>query len=554
MAPGADAGGRSGAAGGLVDLRDETPSPRSVSAWSMHVGSEVDPVRLRAELTLGDLPACIGRAAAEAGPRPAVTIEEDSITHGELDRRAARVAGWLNRRGVGIGDRVVLCAQNSVALVVAHLGIMRAGGVTTLAGPTLTERELRDVAETSGAIGAFGSGEATGRLRALAADTTLGWVVSLDEEAGGPRLEETVEAGPDAPVAELDGGQLAILAFTSGTTGKPKGAPLTHANLLSSVRGVMLAWRWRADDVLVHTLPLHHLHGLTGLHATLLSGSRAHIHASMDSAWLARTVASERASVLFAVPAVYDRLLSWEGAGDVDFSPLRLATSGSAPLSPVDWERARETLDTEPLERFGTTESGLDVSNPYDGPRIPGSVGMPLPGVEIAIVDDRGEPLADGSEGEILARGPQVFHGYWRDDRASAESFRAGGWFRTGDVGRVDPSDARLWITGRLKELIITGGMNVYPREVEHVLEAHPSVARAAVVGVPSPRWGEEVVAFVVPAGAGGIDEHEIRSHARELLAPYKCPKAVHSTDELPVNAVGKVQRAELVELGRRLR
>jgi malonyl-CoA/methylmalonyl-CoA synthetase len=215
------------------------------------------------------------------------------------------------------------------------------------------------------------------------------------------------------------------------------------------------------------------------------------------------------------------------------------------------WAAAAALTGTEPLERYGTTESGLDVSNPYEGPRKPGAVGIPLPGVEMRVVDSEGGELDDGADGEVVVRGPQVLAGYWRDRRASQESFFEGGWFRTGDVGCVDPGDGYLAITGRIKELIISGGMNVYPREVELVLERHPAVERAAVVGVPSQRWGEEVVAFVVPAESR-VDSQEIRDHARELLAPYKSPKVVLEVGTLPFDGFGKLRRTELVEMAKK--
>jgi malonyl-CoA/methylmalonyl-CoA synthetase len=276
------------------------------------------------------------------------------------------------------------------------------------------------------------------------------------------------------------------------------------------------------------------------------------IQPGLDPAVLCETIATERATVLFAVPAVYERLLAWGAGAPADFASLRLATSGSAPLSPALWERASALIGAEPLERYGTTESGLDVSNPYDGPRLPGSVGTPLPGIEVAITDTEGARLASGADGEVLVRGPQVFGGYWQNERATVDAFRGGGWFRTGDIGRVDPDNGYLSITGRIKELIITGGLNVYPREVELALEQHPAVERAAVVGLPSDRWGEEVVAYVVGAAGRALDADEIRAHARALLAPYKCPKTVREAEELPVNTLGKVLRSELVAQARR--
>jgi malonyl-CoA/methylmalonyl-CoA synthetase len=533
-------------------LAEAAPGPSAVRAWAEHVGDEINPDALRLDLSQGDLPSAFHRIAVEAGDRRALTIGERSISYRDLDRNAGTLAAWLRARGAQPGDRVVLCGSNSIEFVIAHLGVLRTGAVDTLAGSTLTERELRHVVTHSGAVGGFASGDAVGRLEALAADTAMAWVVSLEPDAGAQGLEGALNVRGTLRPGGLENRRPAILGYTSGTTGNPKGAPLSHANVLSSVRGVMWAWRWREDDLLVHSLPLTHAHGLTGLHATLLSGARAVIQPSLDPATLCETIAAERATVLFAVPAVYERLLAWGEGAPQDFASLRLATSGSAPLSPRLWERARELVGAEPLERYGTTESGLDVSNPYDGARLPGSVGTPLPGIEVAITDADGLPLADGGDGEVLVRGPQVFAGYWQDERATVDSFRPGDWFRTGDIGRVDPQNGYLEITGRIKELIITGGLNVYPREVELALEQHPAVERAAVVGIPSDRWGEEVVAFVVGAGGTEVDPDEIRAHARGLLAPYKCPKTVREAEELPVNTLGKVLRPELVAQARR--
>jgi malonyl-CoA/methylmalonyl-CoA synthetase len=331
----------------------------------------------------------------------------------------------------------------------------------------------------------------------------------------------------------------AMLAYTSGTTGAPKGVPLTHANVLASTRGVVKAWRWTADDVLVHALPLSHQHGLSGVHLSLLCGSSAVVFSGFDPAALTGAIREHRATVLFAVPAMYERLHAWDGIGDADLSSLRLAVSGSAPLPAALAERVAEWLGQPPLERYGSTEAGLDVSNVSDGPRRPGRVGWALPGIEVRL---------DGEDGEILVRGPQVFDGYWNRPEATAEALTADGWFRTGDLGRLDDDDASLEITGRSKELIISGGLNVYPREVEAALEDHPAVAQVAVAGVPSERWGEEVVAFVVPAG--DLDGDALIAHCRERLSAYKCPKRVVALDELPVNRMGKVQRDALAEMG----
>jgi malonyl-CoA/methylmalonyl-CoA synthetase len=329
-----------------------------------------------------------------------------------------------------------------------------------------------------------------------------------------------------------------MLAYTSGTTGAPKGVPLTHANVLASTRGVEKAWRWTADDVLVHALPLSHQHGLSGVHLSVLTGSRAVILGRFEPAALCAAIAEHRATVLFAVPAMYERLDAWDGIGDADLSSLRVAICGSAPLSDALAARIERRLGRLPLERYGSTEAGLNVSNAYDGPRRAGRVGWALPGIELRL---------DGDDGEILVRGPQVFEGYWRRPEATAEALTEDGWFRTGDLGRLDPEDGSLEITGRSKELIISGGLNVYPREVEAALEDHPAVAAVAVAGVPSERWGEEVVAFVVPAG--DIDADGLIAHCRERLSAYKCPKRVVALDELPVNRMGKVRRDALAAM-----
>jgi malonyl-CoA/methylmalonyl-CoA synthetase len=493
------------------------PAP---AAWERHAGRPVDP----AELGAGNLPRAFHEIAVEAGEKRALTIEDESIGYRELDERAARLGAWLRARGVEPGDRVLLAGPSSVGLAAAYLGILRAEAVVVLADARASERELEHLVRDADAVAAFASGEALERLERI----TRAYSLEAEPPAGA-RL-----APPDH-----DGSRVAVLGYTSGTTGAPKGAALSHSNLLASVRGVMLGWRWREDDVLVHALPLSHQHGLTGLQATLLAGSRAVLHASLDPARLAEAIARDRATVLFSVPAIYERLLAWDG--QADFSSLRLATSGSAPLSTALFHRVADLLGQEPLERYGTTETGLDVSNPYDGPRKPGSVGLPLPGIEVALAEN----------GEILLRGPQVFSGYWRNDDATAASFAPGGWFRTGDVGAIDPDDGYLSITGRLKELIISGGLNVYPREVEVVLEEHPSVERAAVVGLPSERWGEEVVALVVPAG--GFDEEELAAHARAALAPHKRPKAILAVESLPVTSLGKLRRGALRELAERV-
>jgi malonyl-CoA/methylmalonyl-CoA synthetase len=515
----------------------------SRAAWERHLGGR-PPEDVRTLADAGLIESM--DAVAERWPdRPALSIAGRDATHGEIAVLTSRVARWLHAQGVGIDAVVLVCGHNSLPMVVAYLGAVRAGASVVLANPQLTKPELAHLLADSGAVVAFADHGTRGALQELRGSTDLRAVVDLDAAAGNGQAYEDLIAGAgdeiltaprptDAPV---------ILAYTSGTTGTPKAVPLTNRNLLSSVRAVMLAWDWSDADVLVHALPVYHQHGLGGVHIALLSGSRTVVLERFDPRDLCDTVAREGATVLFAVPTIYERLLEWEGIRTADLRSLRLVVSGSAALSPQLAERAAGVFGELPLERYGTTESGLNVSNPLAGPRRVGAVGLPLPGIELAIAGEDGAPVEPGTAGEVVLRGPQIFGGY--RGSAAPDAFYPGGWFRTGDVGVVDADDGYLSIVGRSKELIITGGMNVYPREVELALELEPSIAAAAAVGVPSRRWGEEVVALVVAADGVAIDPPGVLAAARTRLAPYKCPKRLIVVDQLPRNVLGKVVRRE---------
>lgn len=538
-------------------LEDPRPSGRARHGWRIHLhgASPSHPGGVEHLLGGRSLPGAFQATARREPNRPALTIAGESATHGELDSRAARVGAWLRDRGVRAGEAVVISGHSSIGMVTAYLGVLRAGAIAVLANPTMTEPELAHLLGDSRAVAAIAGGAALDRLAALRVDGAGSVRLLVDVDGDGDadaRLQEAVQFVGSLPVGESDPATTALLAYTSGTTGVPKAVALSHGNLLASIKAAMLAWSWRPDDVLVHALPLFHQHGLGGVHASLLSGSRTVVLDRFDAARLWSTMREERGSVLFAVPAMYERLADWaesSGRERRELADLRLAVSGSAPLSSGLAERVGGVLGQVPLERYGTTESGLNVSNPYDGPRRPGTVGLPLPGVELAIVDGDGVPLPDGEEGEIVIRGPQVFARYRGQPEATVAAFLPGRWFRTGDLGRIDPADGYLSIIGRLKELIITGGMNVYPKEVEFALELQPGVSQAAVVGVPSRRWGEEVVAVVVPSDAESFDPDRILVGVRQRLSPYKCPKRIVAVGALPRNTMGKLVRRELVDV-----
>ncbi len=434
----------------------------------------------------------------------------------ELEERSRRVAARLRGAGLAPGDRVVVSAAASAALVVAHVGALRAGLVVVPVNAAYTRTEVA----------------------ALAADACPRAAVVDDPERGRWLGEDVVVVDPavdlpDGPEDGLDAAgpdDAAVLIYTSGTTGRPKGAPLTHANLLAGAAAVGLAWRWAPEDRLLLTLPLFHVHGLgVGLHGTLTAGASAVLRPGFDAADVAARAGD--ATLFFGVPAIYQRLVASGHAPAL--RGLRLCVSGSAPLPPSLAAAVAAATGEVPLERYGMTETMMLTSNPYAGERRAGTVGLPLPGVDVRLAGD----------GEIQVRGPNVIAGYWRRPDADADAFTADGWFRTGDLGEHDDA-GYLRIAGRSKDLIITGGFNVHPREVEEALLTHPGVREVAVVGRPSEAWGEEVTAVVVAEGAPAAEA--LRAHAAERLAPYKVPKRVEFADALPRNALGKVLRHEL--------
>jgi len=475
---------------------------------------------LRRRLRSGTLPDQLLKPGSEV----VVRFDDRKLTRDQLRAEAERVAGGLATAGVKPGDRVGLYASNSPEWVIAYLGAQRAGACVVPMNPDYHSAEAEHIltdAEPELVI--------ADSPRAVIAKSLGRRVLAIEElpRADPPPMPELVSESP------------AAILYTSGTTGRPKGAVLDHGGLLAQARGAIEAWRWSSSDVLVHALPLFHLHGLgMGLNGTLLSGGRAtfvHFSPAVVVAELTRP-GPERGTMFFGVPSMYQRLCDWLDQNPTDLSHVRVFISGSAPLPPAMFDRCARLLGQPPIERYGITEGGIVVTNPYDGPRQPGRVGYPFPGVEVKL----------GDLDEVLLKGGQVFKGYWRNPTATEEAFTKDGFFRTGDVGEIG-EDGTLAIRGRLKELIISGGFNVYPREVELVLEAHPAVDEVAVAGMPSDAWGEEVTAFVVPSRPSEIDERELIAFARERLAAYKCPRRVVVVDKLPRNAMGKIERSKLV-------
>ena len=431
--------------------------------------------------------------------------------------RTARIAGRLHGAGLRAGDRVLVSGDTSVDFVLAHCAALRLGLVVVPTNSAYTEREidvLLQVAQPRAAI------LERDELRAM---------------MPGDVITTGVDVGlPDAIVPELDAATVddpALLPFTSGTTGVPKGALLSHGNLLASAEAVRRAWVWTPADTLILCLPLFHVHGLgVGIHGAFNAGGAVILQRGFDPE--AVLAAADEATMFFGVPTMYARLASADGLERL--GKLRLCVSGSAPLSAELHERIRAASGQTILERYGMTETLMLTTNPYEGERRAGTVGMPFPGVELRLAQETNE---------IEVRGPNVFAGYLDRPEATAEAFTEDGWFRTGDIGALD-DDGYLSIVGRAKELIITGGYNVYPREDEDVRRLHPAVRDAAVVGTPDDEWGEVVTAFVEADDT--FDADAVAAFAAEQLAPYKKPRVIHRVDALPRNALGKVQRDQL--------
>jgi malonyl-CoA/methylmalonyl-CoA synthetase len=489
--------------------------------WSAHLAPDIE-----ADLSLGDtLPgAWTGRWAADPSAEVLATPAGRSVTAAALEALTAAAAGRYAAAGLSPGDRVIVSAAASVELVVAYVGALRYGLTVIPANIAYTAVELANLAEDSHPL--------------------LAVLDDIDRTPGIPATTPDLAGLPDSQAAvvldRVRPTDPALIVYTSGTTGKPKGAVLSHANLLASAHAVRLAWRWTPEDRLALSLPLFHIHGLgVGLHGTLVTGASLLLVPRFEPAAIAAAIDDGGSTMFFGVPTMYHRLAASPQLGTL--RKLRLAVSGSAPLPAELHDAICEGSGQRILERYGMTETIMLVSNPYEGARRPGTVGLPLPGVSVRLAPH------EGGVAEVEVTGPNVFGGYLDRPEATAEAFTADGWLRTGDLGVLD-DDGYLRISGRAKELIITGGYNVYPREVEEALRTHPGVADVAVAGAPSAEWGETVVAYVVPADAVNVStlERELTEWCAQRLAPYKRPRAWCWIETVPRNALGKVVRHEL--------
>ncbi len=483
-------------------------------------------------------------------------------TCGALLREASLWMAALRGAGIRPGDRVALSLGKATGLVTAHLAILGVGAGVVPLNPALSAVETESVLQQAEAKLAITTASTVNRSpEIITAINGPWWVAARDEDLddipqhtaalasvlAGYRTGAEPHIGPDDAVA--------LLLFTSGTTGQPKGVGLTHHNIGSNLQSLLVeTWQMSAEDRLLHALPPHHLHGLgLGLYGTLYVGNTAILLDRFDPVGVLTALAQHRISVFMGVPTMYHRMTEHmaELAGDLSYASMRVFISGSAPLSPETFRRFEELSGFRIVERYGLTETAINTSNPLDGERRPGTVGLALPGVEVGVFDPHTkQPLSPGETGEVWVRGPNVFTGYWNDPEATATVF-CDDWFRTGDLG-VLSADHYLSINGRMKEIIIVGGTNVTPGEVEAVLEPQAGVRECVVAGVPDVDLGEKVAAFIVPRAnqdAAAL-ESRLRTRAERDLAPYKRPRLYRFLTEIPRNSMGKVERGKLKDLG----
>jgi len=495
--------------------------------------------------------------ASRLPDKPAIVFEGSCHTFGSLDREVERHAAMLRAEGVGAGDCVAIQLPKGMEFLHVHLATLSIGAITLPLNPEYRPEEVAYFLSDSGCSLYVTDGErfrraadalsGRERLRTLLADGAAadGAVPLSDRLARAPLpFRRSYPTEPD---------DVAMICYTSGTTGRSKGAMITHRNLVSNMLALSEAWEWTEDDVLLHVLPLFHVHGLSvAAHGSLYAGSTMIMHRKFDPRRTWEALERERCTLLMAVPTIYRRLMDeWEKlARTPDLRRMRVFISGSAPLSDQLFHRFEQATRLRILERYGMTETGMNSSNPIDPARRKArSVGYPLPGVEVRVVGSDGADVRPGSVGEVWLRGENVFRGYRGMPKTTREAF-TDGWFRSGDLGYRDPEDGgRLFLVGRASELIITGGYNVYPKEVETVLESHRDVKEAAVVGVPDEEFGERVVAVVVPEdGRGSVAPADLLAHCRARMAPYKCPREIKVAADLPRNAMGKLQKKRIVE------
>ena len=490
-----------------------------------------------------NLASLLTESAGRSPDAPAIRLGEVELSYAELDDRSARLATLLREKGIERGDRVGVMLPNVPEFPVAYYGVLRAGGIVVPMNVLLKEREIAFYLEDSGAkllLAWHGFAE---EARAGAADAGAE-LVEVEPAAFAATLEELEPSSGVADTAEND---IAVLLYTSGTTGKPKGAELTHLNL---ARNAEISSRTTcevgAGDIVLGALPLFHSFGQSvGMNASLRVGACLTLVPKFDPGQALTTMERDGVTHFYGVPTMFGALLHHPERERYDTSALRNCITGGASM-PVEVLRGfEEAFGAKVLEGYGLSEtSPVASSNHPDMERKPGSIGTPIEGVEMRVVDENDQPVEQGEVGEIVIRGHNIMKGYWQRPEATAEAMR-GGWFHSGDMARVD-EEGYFYIVDRKKDLIIRGGYNVYPREVEEVLYEHPKIREAAVVGVPHDEWGEEIGAAVVLHEGEELSPEEVSAYVKDRIAAYKYPRVVWFLDDLPKGPTGKILKREI--------
>ena len=480
---------------------------------------------------------------ADSIDAPFLTVPDGPVyTYGQVARRSAAIAAVLAEAGAEPGDRVVVQVDKSADAVALYLACLRAAFVCVPLNTAYTPEEVGFfLGDANPAVFVYKSGRSQ-KLKPVADIADVPATFTLSGKGTGSLAEAAAEIEPMSAVIERGPDDIACMVYTSGTTGRSKGAMLTNRAIASNARALHAIWRWRPGDVLLHALPIFHIHGLfVALHCAMLNASEVIFVPKFDAEQVRSLL--PRATVMMGVPTFYSRLLADPDFGPADCKTIRMFTSGSAPLSETVFHDFIRRTGHTITERYGMTETGIIASNPPEGQRIAGTVGFALPDMEVRIADEKDEPLAPDEIGEVQVRGPHVFPGYWGLDDKTAESLTGDGYFRTGDIGSM-AADGRLTLAGRSTDMIISGGYNVYPKEIELLLDQQEGVEESAVVGLEHPDFGEAVTAFVVADET--VTEDGLFAAIEESLANFKRPKRYVFLDELPRNSMGKVQKAGL--------
>lgn len=471
-------------------------------------------------------------------------IEQDgsALSYAALISRSAQYANFLTGLGLIAGDRVSVQVEKSTEALCLYLGCLRAGLVFHPLNTGYQRSELEYFLGNAEPSAVVTDPRSLALFESIAGNLPNGRVLTLDRRGQGTICEQLSHVGTTFHTVTSDASDGAALLYSSGTTGQPKGILLSHGNLLSNAEALTKAWGFSSNDVLLHVLPIFHVHGLfIALGCVFLSGASMRWLPAFDTDQVIDLL--PECSVLMGVPTYYTRLLANPNFGKQNAAGMRLFISGSAPLLAETFSAFERRTGHAILERYGMTETNINTSNPLSGARKPGTVGLPLPGVEVRVVDSAGIPVVAGATGFVEVRGPNVFAAYWRLPEKTHDEFRTDGFFKTGDNGQWDDS-GYLAIVGRAKDMVITGGLNVYPKEIEMIIDDVQGVMESAVIGVPHADFGEAVVAVLVAETA--LDTNALRRFLKDRIAGFKVPKRIMLVDELPRNAMGKVQKNRL--------